>query len=264
MFFRRKIKKNGGNFQKANKKQFLIFSLRKKICVRMSKTGKDIACPLFSGKGSLTVEAALILPLFLLSSLTILSFIDVMRMSIERQMQQQEILRQGAVYANLLETAVQGREGDYLKLNYIQTVKLPIGGFGYKRVSVRQKGLIHIFNGYDDSCGDNVGWQQEYVYVTKHGTVYHKRRSCQSLNVNVRQVSGMRIKQKRNSDGKIYRACSYCIKGFDKHNFSSSSLFVTDYGVNFHVRINCPELTRTVQVIKIEQAGGKRACRLCG
>jgi len=262
MFSQRK-NKNGGIFQPKGFIQFhkrfliVIFSLR-------SKTREDIACPLFSRKGSLTVEAALILPLFLLASLTMLSFIDVMRMSIERQIQQQEIMRQGAVYANLLGTAVQGREGDYIKINYMQPITLPVGGFGYKKVFVRQKGLVHIFNGYDDTYGDKVGWQQAYVYVAKRGEVYHKKRSCQALNVSVRKVSGKRIKKERNTDGKIYRACGFCMKGYDKHKDSSEELFVTDYGLNYHVRINCPELTRTVRVIKIEETGGKRACKLCG
>lgn len=270
MFSQSNLKKNGGIFRPIGvtvfyrKFQTKFFSLRDLICFRMCKTREDIACPLFSEKGSLTVEAALILPLFLLASLTMLSFIDVMKMTIEQQMRQQELLRQGAVYANLLGTAMQGREGDYIKMNYIQLIKLPVGGFGYQRVMVQHKGLVHIFNGYDDRCGDRVGKQQEYVYVTERGNVYHKKRSCSALNVDVRKISGQKVKKERNMEGKIYRACGHCMHGYKMQEISGRTLFVTDYGVKYHILISCPDLTRSVRVIKIEEAGGKRACKFCG
>ncbi len=275
MFSQRNIKMKGGIFHPIGLWQIYkkllhldhkakFFSLRNRIWSRMCKTRESIACPLFSKKGSMTVEAALILPLFLLASLTMLSFVDVMKMTIEQQIRQQEFLRKGAVYANLLGTATQGREGDYIKLDYVYAATLPIGGFGYKKVFVQQRSMVHIFNGYDDSCGDRVGQQQEYVYVTKRGSVYHKKRSCRALNIHVREVSGERIKGERNIDRKKYRVCQSCAKGYTAAELKGKSLFITDYGVNYHVRINCAELTRTVQVIKIEDAGGKRACRSCG
>lgn len=275
MFSQRNRIENGGTFlrigiQQVCKNRFglgfqiKIFSLRNRIWIRMQKTREGIACPLFSLRGSLTVEAALILPLFLLASLTMLSFIDVMKMTIERQMQQQEFLRQGAVYATLLGTTTQGREGDYIKLDYVQTIALPIGEFGYDKVRVRHRSVVHIFNGYDDSCGDNVGWQQIYVYVTKYGSVYHKKRSCSALNVNIRSVSGKSIDKARNADGKKYKLCGSCGKGYKKSELTGATLYITDYGVKYHVRMNCSDLTRTVQIIKIEDAGGRRACKKCG
>ncbi len=270
MFSQKKLRKNGGIFRPIGVTEFYkkfrtkFFSLRKLICFRMCITWEGIACPLFSKKGSMTVEAALILPLFLLASLTMLSFIDLMKMTIEQQMRQQEFLRQGAVYANLLGTTTQGREGDYIKIDYVQAIKLPVGGFGYEKVMVRYKGLIHIFNGYDDSRGDCVGEQQEYVYVTKRGEVYHKKRSCAALNVDIKKISGQQVKKERNIDRKIYRACEHCMQGYKEQELRGKTLFVTDYGVKYHILINCPDLTRNIKVIKIEETGGKRACKLCG
>lgn len=267
MFSRTKVIKKGGfRIRHTGLKQIfqtIFFSLRNRICIRMCKTREGIACPLFSRKGSMTVETALVLPLFLLFCLTVLSFVDVMKMTIEQQMRQQELLRTGAVYANLLETTTVGREGDCIKLDYVYAMKLPVGGFGNKKVLVRQRSMVHIFNGYDDSYGDRIGRQQEYVYVTEHGSVYHKKRSCHALNVTVRQVSGATIKRERNADRKKYEKCQSCAKGYKIAELKTKVLFVTDYGVTYHVRLNCSDLTRTVQVVKIEEAGGKRACKSC-
>ena len=241
----------------------IIFSLKFRIWIRMCEIREGIACPLFSRKGSMTVETALILPMFLLAVFTLLSFIDVMKMTIEQQMQQQEFLRNAAVSAPFLETIVQGREGDCIRMNYVYAQTLPIGGFGYKKVLVRQRNTVHIFNGYDDSRGDTIGEQSVYVYVTKRGTVYHRKRTCSALQISVRQVPGSRVAKERNADCKIYRKCKRCTRGYTGSELAASSLFVTDYGVKYHVRANCPELTRTVKVIKIDQAGARSACKIC-
>lgn len=240
-----------------------IFSLRNRIWIRMCKTREGIACPLFSGKGSMTVETALVLPLFLLAVFTLLSFIDVMKMTIEQQMRQHEMLRNAAVSATLLETVAKGREGDYIKLDYVYAAALPIGGFGYEKVFVGQRSMVHIFNGYDDSCGDVIGTQRGYVYVTNYGSVYHKKRSCRALQVSVRQVAGDVVTKERNADGKIYRKCKNCTRGYTATELEKMTLFITDYGVKYHVRINCSELTRTVQVIKIEEVGARSICKIC-
>lgn len=275
MFSRKIMKKKGGitGILSGNKQIFTafnhkifqtkIFSLRYLICKRKYTIRECIACPLFSKKGSLTVETALILPLFLLASLTILSFVDVMKMTIEQQMRQQELIRSSAVYANFLGTVAEGREGDYLKLDYIYPVALPIGGFGYEKVYVRLTSMVHIFNGYDDSQGDRVGSQQEYVYVTEQGSVYHKKRSCPVLNVTIREVSGSHIRKERNVEQKKYKKCQTCTIGYAIKELEDKALYVTEYGTSYHVRINCPDLTRTIKVVKIEEAGGKPACKSC-
>ncbi len=231
---------------------------------RCKTTKGDVACPLFYGKGSLTVEAALILPLFLLASLTLLSFIDVIRFTNERQMQHQEWLRTGAVYAAFPSYAAGGRKGDDITLDYVYPAELPIGGFGLRKVLVRQKNRVHIFNGYDDSRGDCIGATENLVYITKYGTVYHQKRSCPALNVSIEKVSGTDVGSRRNIDRKIYRKCKECAKGYSKQEIKKMFVYITESGIRYHVRINCHELTRTVQVIKISQAGRRLPCKLCG
>jgi len=188
----------------------------------------------------------------------------VMKITIHKQMQQLEILRNTAVYASFLPEAVEGQAGDCITLDYVYAETLPIGGFGYKKVFVRQRSMVHLFNGYDDSRGDTIGEKQDYVYITEHGNVYHRKRSCQAINVSVKELSGQMVTQKRNTEGKKYRECSICVKGYTKAELRELTVYITDYGVKYHVRPNCRELTRTVQVIKTEHIGGRTPCKLCG
>lgn len=154
----------------------------------------------------------------------------VMRVTIENQMQQQERLRSNAVYASVLTDVVEGKKGDYITLDYVYSVKLPVGGFGFEKLYVRQRSMVHIFNGYDDSYGDCVGEQPEYVYVTSSGSVYHKKRSCRALQISVREVSGARVGDMRNKDRKIYRSCNICMKGYTKEEIRGQTVYITDYG----------------------------------
>nr|MBQ8253089.1 pilus assembly protein [Lachnospiraceae bacterium] len=224
----------------------------------------DIACPLFWERGSLTVEAALILPLFLSVIMIILSFLDVMETAIEHRIRQQNLLRNGAVTAHMFSDTISGREGDCIRMDLLYPVALSIGGFRYRQVLIRQKGLVHIFNGYDDSGGDRIGETEEFVYITEYGRVYHRKRTCQGLNISVKEVAGHSVFSQRNADRKIYRGCNVCGEGYSKKDIQSRTLYITDYGIRYHVSLNCPDLSRTLQVVKISRVGGRTPCKLCG
>lgn len=223
----------------------------------------DIACPLFWERGSLTVEAALILPLFLSAVMTLLSFLNVMETAIEHRIRQQDVMKKSAVAAHLLSEPITGKEGDCIKVDLLYPISLPIGGFGYGQVLHRQKGLIHIFNGYNDSCGDSIGTSEEYVYITKTGSVYHRRRSCRILNISVTEVEGEKVFALRNVDRKKYYGCTRCAQGYGESDLKGCKVYITDYGVNYHLSLRCPDLRRMVQVIKITHVGGRTPCKLC-
>ena len=259
MFSERKVKNN-----KERILQTVKISLVKQILFRKQKTAEDIACPLFSQKGSLTVETALILPLFLIGSLTLLSFVDVIRNVIEKQMRQQEILRVSMISVNFVTDMAEGSRGDYITLDRVYAVTLPIGGFGLKKVYVRQRNKVHIFNGYDASGGDIIGESTEYVYITTSGSVYHKTRLCQSLNVQVEEVNGNYVHAKRNTEGKKYQKCRICIRGYTAEELRQREVYVTNYGTKYHIIPNCSELSRLIQIVTIEEAAGRSPCRFCG
>lgn len=176
-----------------------------------------------------------------------------------------KLTREAVVYGYFAEEMISGKEGDYINVSLSYPVSLPIKAFGLENVVVKNHCYAHIFNGYDDKAGDRVGETREYVYITERGSVYHRKRSCSYLNVSVREVTGKDVAKERNEDGSIYYACKKCVKNVSSYKQKGDeTVYITDYGVQFHLRINCSDLKRTVQVVSLSDTEGKAPCKKCG
>ena len=243
---------------KKNKtKGIVISSLGKQ---NMRSFLKKVSLPVRQMKGSLTVEAALVVPLFLFACICLLSLMDMMRLFMQTEMKLYSGARDLAVY-----TGASGSEGEdwiRLKLVYPATAK---GGHLFTHTLLLENHVnVHVFNGYG---GDPIRERSEdeiYVYVTEGSEVYHRSRDCRHLHVSITQISGSARRGARNEDGARYHDCPYCTRGYSKEELSSATMYITDYGNKCHMRINCPALKRTVYVVPLSQTGGKRPCRDCG
>lgn len=239
-----------------------------RICPNISQipffSKGDISCHLFSTRGSMTIEAAIVVPLFLFAAVVLLSIVDVMRISLDNEAKLHKLAREAVVYGYLADKAITGREGDYINLSLTYPVALPVKAFGLESVVVRNHSYGHIFNGYDDKAGDRVGETREYVYITESGSVYHKKRSCSHLNISVMEISGKVVAGERNKDGSIYYACGDCVKDAGTSLQNRTKVYVTDYGVRYHLLINCSELKRTIEVVPLSETRGKTPCKDCG
>lgn len=102
------------------------------------------------------------------------------------------------------------------------------------------------------------GSDDEWVYITPYGTVYHRDRTCRYLDLNIRAENRLSLSTLRNEDGKIYRRCERCGAS------GSGTVYVTDYGERYHSSLSCSGLKRTIYMVKLSQTGGRRACSKCG
>lgn len=102
------------------------------------------------------------------------------------------------------------------------------------------------------------GSDDEWVYITPYGTVYHRDRACRYLDLNIRAQSRQSLLALRNADGKIYRQCERCGAS------GSGTVYVTDYGDRYHSSLTCSGLKRTIYMVKLSQTGGRKACSKCG
>ena len=145
----------------------------------------------------------------------------------------------------------------YVELNADYTIKLPIGFFNEKGVRVSQTSKSRMWTGDADSnCGQN----EDYVYVTEHGTVYHRNRECNYLDLTIRAVNYADVGAKRNKNEHKYYACSSCVA----EKMGLSNVYITDYGTCYHASLGCSGLKRTIYLIPISEVGGKGACSKCG
>lgn len=94
--------------------------------------------------------------------------------------------------------------------------------------------------------------KDRYVYVTPNESVYHSRRSCSHLLLSVSQINEL---QKGG-----YTPCGFC----GKEQPVSGKLYVAKTGNVYHCRADCSGLKRTVRRVHAEETGGLAPCQRCG
>lgn len=238
--------------------------LHRYCIIRAEKPIGRIFAPLCDHcKGSLTIEAALVLPLFLFAALALLSVMDMLTHFMDTEMKLYQTARSAAVYGYAAGNTTAGRQGDWIRLKLVY----PVSGYGgrFARTLMLENHVnVHIFNGYgSDEIGEKSG-EEIYVYITSDSEVYHRRRDCKHLNVSVQAVSTASVKGRRNQDGGKFYLCRYCGRGMTEGEGLPAEVYITDYGTLYHARIDCPDLKRTVAVVSLSEAEGRRPCKDCG
>lgn len=201
---------------------------------------------------SITVEAALALPLFLLFIANILSLF----LMYERYSENLAKLHQEAKFTALAAHSTQA--DDVVKLEEFISVSPLFENMGFNPSQIQTRANVRKWTGYNVING-NVGIdEEEYVYITETGTVYHRRRDCRHLKITIRIVALEDIQGERNESGGKYHKCERC------GNFGSSGVvFVTNQGDKYHTSASCSGLKRTIYVVKITETGGRGPCSGC-
>lgn len=107
--------------------------------------------------------------------------------------------------------------------------------------------------------GRDIAAEENLVYITKSGTVYHTSRSCSHLNINIEEIDFKELENARNNSGGKYKKCNRCVGESKK----TGSVYITKYGGDYHVSLSCGGLSRSVMVIDISQVGDKNKCKDC-
>ena len=142
----------------------------------------------------------------------------------------------------------------YIGLQADYQINLPIHFFSVDGVRISQKSNSRKWTGDADD-----GIQEDYVYVTENGTVYHKNRMCPYLDLSIRAVDAAGLDDLRNKSDHKYYACSECVA----KEVHSGMVYITDYGTCYHTSLTCSGLKRTVYIIPLSEVGGKGPCSKC-
>lgn len=254
--------------QKKKKKKGRFFqaptlSYNNKIKIPKAKRTSPVVLNSNLKRASLTIEAALILPLFMLASLMLLSIIDMLQTYVSKEYNLYHSTRQSCILgiAALEQDLI---KNDILRKNTIYTVSPKLKGSGFQKVRFENHCCVHLFNGYDYLSGELTSNVETYVYVTKNASVYHRRRSCQYLNVSIRTVLGKDVGKERNLDRSKYYACPKCTKNRTKKERREDVVYITEYGNRYHDSILCRELKRDIRLVPMKEAQGLKPCSSCG
>ncbi|MCQ2491471.1 MAG: pilus assembly protein [Lachnospiraceae bacterium] len=242
-------------------------------------------------QGSLTLEASLVLPLFLFAMISCMLFgqmlivegkmkhglvqatMEVATLEYYKERKHTKV-SQAEIYAfqkqysdmedlpsaikistlNFLGTKIPNDMGELeIHMNYQMGINFPF--VGEKSIWINEVMFQKAYTGYEPTAFE-LG--NGYVYVTDFGSVYHKSLSCTHIMLSIsasNQIKDM-------LDGKTrYRACEKCIKN-KKDTFAT--LYIPSEGDCYHSTLACSGLKRTIHEITVWEIGGRKPCSRCG
>ena len=231
---------------------------------------------------SLTVEAALVFPLILFAFCGILFFFRVLHTSLDTKgalaaaasrlalelTGEKEAGARGLLYfgQELKEkgASTQWIAGGITGIRWLGTqtsgedvilciqydCRLPVALFGIRKIPVSQQVKIRKWIGAGQGApGD--GGEENWVYITPSGSVYHTSRECTHLQLSVRTASETQAKAE-------YTPCQRC-----GSKLSGLCYYVTDEGERYHTTLRCSGLKRTVYLVRLSEAAGYGGCSRC-
>lgn len=241
-------------------------------------------------RASFTIEAAFVLPLFLFAAVVVLGLFPMLVLQVQVNSSLQYAARimavswqdadeEGSVLSLMEGTLLFRRymkehgceesalshgvnsislihsdvSGDYVTLVADYNVSLPIAFWKTKSLPVRQCVRVKKWTGANPKQTGN--GEDDYVYITPSGTAYHSSAECSYLKLSIRSVPKTAVGFLRNQDGSIYYPCSCYHR--------QSTVYVTDYGTDYHGDLNCSGLKRTIYKVSKDHAGGRHACSKC-
>ncbi len=240
-------------------------------------------------RASFTVEAAFVLPLFLFAAAVVLGLFPVLKLETQvnaglqyaarmvalsyqdseddhdvLSLTEGEILfrtymKEHGCEETVLASGLSGisllssdLSGDYVTLSAVYKVQLPVSFWNLNSLPVEQCVSMKKWTG---DIADEEEGEGDYVYITPSGSAYHSSADCAYLKLSTHTVSVEALDTLRNKSGGIYYACS-CYNG-------GSTVYITDYGTQYHSDLSCSGLKRTIYKVSIDQVGDRHACSKC-
>ena len=245
----------------------------------------------FTSWGSLTVEAALVVPFFFFAMLCLVYLFEIMAVRTEvrgalydagkeigEQCYVSPILSAASLKSrivthigkerienSLIKDGVQGlhcyktlvnEKTAVMQLSIQYEIQIPLLFFKLPSVTYEERILLKGWTG--DVIEEEEEKETEVVYVTENGTVYHKEMSCTYLEVRVKGIIAHTIGEARNASGGKYYECELCGEG--SHY---GILYVSEYGTRYHTTLSCSKIKRNVYAIPLEDAKGRKGCEKC-
>lgn len=231
--------------------------------------------PLAACRGSITVEAAVAVSLFLIAFASLLSLFGILQTQIKRVYEIDKMLQKAAVYFSVLNDADEYEEGALSDINLTIAdegvkvegddiyVRIPhydkalftapfVGGFLTEDVLCRRIWSGRLLTDVSEDEDDEI-----YVFVAENGIVYHRFESCTHLRLSVSEISRSSLSEMRNSSGGKYYPCEKCGGG------SGDTVLITSDGTRYHSDRECSGLKRTYTKVKLSETG-LPPCTRCG
>lgn len=149
-----------------------------------------------------------------------------------------------------------------LVLHYtVRIPYLPMENIGIHLVS---RCRVKAWTGFEKKVAETEEQaEEEMVYITETGTVYHTNINCTHLKLSVDEVALYNLDYMRNQNGGKYYACERCFRNSDGSGGGMERVFIAKTGDRYHCDKGCSGLKRTVREIAISQVGERNQCKRC-
>lgn len=137
---------------------------------------------------------------------------------------------------------------------YLLKVPVPFFRTYFFKSSIRIR--ARTFQGYiEHESSELSSDDQNVVYVSQYGRVYHTRLDCYHLTINITDPNKVKSIMKSSR----YKKCDKCIKSGE----IPSQMYITKNGDCYHSTLSCGALKRTVNVMSKSDISDKRLCSEC-
>lgn len=231
---------------------FLAVSVEGSVLCSLQQTGKELAVYSYAcqkGEGDSKLVSG---------SLSAAYVKGKVIQRLEQEQLNTSVIHGGAWDIDLHESSFLEQEMIDLKANYRLQFPQPLLHIG--RAGVTQRVKVRAWLGRTDrhTGTGTAGEQNQKVYITATGTVYHQDPNCTHLRLSVQQVDKDSVRDLRNANGGKYYCCERCPGN------QGQSVYITETGDRYHASLNCSGLKRTVTEAAINQLSGYRPCQRCG
>ena len=214
-------------------------------------------------KASMTVEAALVLPLFLFVSLAL--WTPVRMLDTQRQMQTalERNCEELSLYAYLSE---ESWETEDVELATTYREKIPffpgvLPALSLETASKRRKWIGYPGKWTGEQDGDFEEDDGEVmVYVGKEMGRYHPDRNCHYISNTYEAVSLEDAMGMRDADGHRFTACESCASQIR----DDGTVYVTPAGRHYHGSVDCSAMISYVRKVPLSEVEHLGACSYCG
>lgn len=243
-------------------------------------------------KAVLTIEAAVVIPVFLLVAVSILGIMDLYRIQSVIRTSLHESAMELGMYAcaqeyeqdspvGVISSVVcagyaQSRLpefGNHVKVSlfgssfrtdtiYLRaqiTYQIPISLIPLPPLHVTNSSTVHSWTGRGAAEIEAAsGTSNTMVYITENESVYHTSPACTHLELAIHQGNEDEISSMRNAYGQKYHVCEKC-----GSSGTQTTIYYTEKGNSYHNSASCSGLKRSVKMVMLSEAEHLPKCERC-
>lgn len=208
---------------------------------------------LTSNRGSIVVEASIVIPIFLMVFVMLMHILILL--NIQNNISNELYDNASKMSKNILNYSTSEnvdisyesilKDGILLKSSY--KYNFPVGS-----INLRQVLIFRRWNG--ESIARSKEKEENIVYITKNGKVYHTSKKCTHLLLAIKKIKYSLVNKRK------YSKCKICVW---EDTESEDEVYITDKGDRYHTFKDCSSLLRFITEIKIEEAGERKLCSRC-